>query len=122
MSQKFAECGIENFEFIVCERVQANPDNSRAMSTWTFLSFKLNALHKETLHWNHYKLDKLDKMLILNLIHLKVDTKLVQKYIRKYMNILIKWILDDFKSASLIWESMFASDKLSTFESAEAIG
>ena len=121
MSQKFAECGIENFEFIVCERVQANPDNSRAMSTWTFLSFKLNALHKETLHWNHYKLDKLDKMLILNL-RLKVDTKLVQKYIRKYMNILIKWILDDFKSASSIWESMFASDKLSTFESAEAIG
>lgn len=50
MSQKFAKCGIENFEFIVCERVQANPDNSRAMSTWTFLSFKLNALHKETLH------------------------------------------------------------------------
>ena len=43
MSQKFAECGIENFEFIVCKRVQANPDNSRAMSTWTFLSFKLNA-------------------------------------------------------------------------------
>ena len=27
-----ASCGIENFEFIVCERVQVNPDNSRAMS------------------------------------------------------------------------------------------
>ena len=25
-----AECGIENFEFIVSERVQLNPDNSRA--------------------------------------------------------------------------------------------
>ena len=29
---KAAECGIENFEFIVSERVQLNPDNSRAMS------------------------------------------------------------------------------------------
>ena len=31
-----AECGIENFEFFVSERVQAvNPDNSRAMSALT---------------------------------------------------------------------------------------
>ena len=29
-------------------------------------------------------------MLILNLMRLKVDTKLVQKYILKYMNVLIK--------------------------------
>ena len=28
------------FEFIVCERVQENPDNSRAMSALTFLLFK----------------------------------------------------------------------------------
>ena len=27
----FAECGIENFEFIVSKRVQENPDNSRAI-------------------------------------------------------------------------------------------
>ena len=39
-----AECGIENFEFIVSERVQVNPDNSRAMSALTFLLFKLNIL------------------------------------------------------------------------------
>ena len=39
-----AECGIENFEFIVSERVQVNPDNSRAMSALTFLLFKLNTL------------------------------------------------------------------------------
>ena len=39
-----AECGIENFEFIVSERMQVNPDNSRAMSTLTFLLFKLNTL------------------------------------------------------------------------------
>ena len=39
-----AECGIENFEFIVSERVQVNPDNSRAMSVLTFLLFKLNTL------------------------------------------------------------------------------
>ena len=35
-----AECGIENFEFIVSERVQVNPDNSQAMSAVTFLLFK----------------------------------------------------------------------------------
>ena len=39
-----AECGIENFEFIVSERVQVNPDNSQAMSALTFLLFKLNTL------------------------------------------------------------------------------
>ena len=38
------ECCIENFEFIVTERVQVNPDNSRAMSVLTFLLFKLNTL------------------------------------------------------------------------------
>ena len=31
-------------EFIVSERVQVNPDNSRAMSALTFLLFKLNTL------------------------------------------------------------------------------
>ena len=36
-------------EFIVCERVQVNPDNSRAISALTFLLFKLNTLYKETL-------------------------------------------------------------------------
>ena len=30
-------CGIENFEVIVSERVQVNPDNSRVMSELTFL-------------------------------------------------------------------------------------
>ena len=52
-----AECGIENFEFIVSERVQVNPDNSRATSVLTFLlsiELLLNTLHKETLHWNNY--------------------------------------------------------------------
>ena len=33
---------LKNFEFIVSERVQVNPDNSRAMSALTFLLFKLN--------------------------------------------------------------------------------
>ena len=32
ISHEAASCGIENFEFIVSERVQVNPDNSRAMS------------------------------------------------------------------------------------------
>ena len=45
--ERLCECGIENFEFIVSERVQINPDNSRAMSALTFLLFKLNTLHKE---------------------------------------------------------------------------
>ena len=40
----FTSCGIENFEFIVSERVQVNPDNSRAMTALTFLLFKLNTL------------------------------------------------------------------------------
>ena len=35
---------LNNFEFIVGERVQVNPDNSRAMSALTFLFFKLNTL------------------------------------------------------------------------------
>ena len=39
-----AECGIENFEFIVSEQVQVNPDNSQAMSALTFLLLKLNTL------------------------------------------------------------------------------
>ena len=53
MNEKFqyrtrkASCSIENFEFIVSELVQVNPDNSRAMSALTFLLFKLNTLHKE---------------------------------------------------------------------------
>ena len=38
---------LKNFEFIVCERVQVNPDNSRAMSVLTFLLFKLNTLQTE---------------------------------------------------------------------------
>ena len=55
MNEKFqyrtrlCECGIANFKFIVSERVQVNPDNSRAMSALTFFLFKLNTLHKETL-------------------------------------------------------------------------
>ena len=41
------ECGIENFEFIVFERAQVNPDNSRVMNALTFFFlFKLNTLHK----------------------------------------------------------------------------
>ena len=43
-TNKAAECSIENFEFIVSELVQVNPDNSRAMSALTFLLFKLNTL------------------------------------------------------------------------------
>ena len=35
---------LKNFEFIVSERVQVNPNNSRAMSALTFLLFKLNTV------------------------------------------------------------------------------
>ena len=45
---KAAECSIENFEFIVSELVQVNPDNSQAMSVLTFLLFKLNTLQKNS--------------------------------------------------------------------------
>ena len=41
------KCGIENFEFIVSERVQLNPDNSRAMGVLTFLLFKFHTLQTE---------------------------------------------------------------------------
>ena len=44
-----ASCGFEYSDFIVCERVQVNNDKSRAMSTLTFLLFKLDTLHKGTL-------------------------------------------------------------------------
>ena len=37
-----ASCGIENFEFIVSERVQVNPDNSRAMSALTFIIIQID--------------------------------------------------------------------------------
>ena len=33
--------GIKYFEFIVCERVQVNPDNSRAMSALTFFIIQI---------------------------------------------------------------------------------
>ena len=44
---RLCDGGIKNVEFILSERVQVNPDNSRAMSALTFLLFKLNTLHKE---------------------------------------------------------------------------
>ena len=43
------ECGIENFEFIVSELMQVNPDNSQAMSALTFLLSKLNTLQTKIL-------------------------------------------------------------------------
>ena len=43
MNEKF-QYRIGNFSLIVSERVQLNPDNSRAMSALTFLLFKLNIL------------------------------------------------------------------------------
>ena len=46
--------GIYLHEFIVSERVLVNHDKSRALSAFKFLLFKLNTLHKETLHSNHY--------------------------------------------------------------------
>ena len=42
-----AECGIENFEFIVSEQVQVNPENSEGTTALTFLLFKLNTLQKK---------------------------------------------------------------------------
>ena len=41
---KWPIIGICLLEFIITERVQVNPDNSRAMSVLTFLLFKLNTL------------------------------------------------------------------------------
>ena len=48
MNEKFqyrtTSCGIENFEFIVSERVQVNPYNSRAMSALTYFYYS-NWIH-----------------------------------------------------------------------------
>ena len=44
-----ASRGIENFEFIVSERGQVIPNNSRAMRALTFLLFKLHTLQKKKL-------------------------------------------------------------------------
>ena len=40
-----AGCGIENFEFMVSEQVQENPDNSRAMSALTLIFYYSNWIH-----------------------------------------------------------------------------
>ena len=48
MTHEAAECGTKKFEVIVSERVQVNPDNSRAMSALTFVLFKLNAVQTKT--------------------------------------------------------------------------
>ena len=39
--------GNENFEFIVCERVQVNPDDSRAMSVLSFFIIQIEYVHCE---------------------------------------------------------------------------
>ena len=46
---------LKNFEFIVSERVQVNPDNSRAMSALTFLLFKLNTLQEKSSNFESAK-------------------------------------------------------------------
>ena len=47
MNEKFQYRNFNDFSFIVSERVQVNPDNSRAMGALTFLLFKLNTLQKK---------------------------------------------------------------------------
>ena len=47
MNEKFQYRTV-NFEFIISERVEVNPDNSRAMSALTFLLFKLNTLQNKS--------------------------------------------------------------------------
>ena len=46
---------LKNFEFIISERVQVNPDNSRAMSALTFLLFKLNTLQQKSSNFESAK-------------------------------------------------------------------
>ena len=61
MNEKFQYCSrppsavLKNFEFIVSERVQVNPDNSRAMSASTFLLFKLNTLQEKSSNFESAK-------------------------------------------------------------------
>ena len=57
MPQEAAECGFENFKFMVREQVQVNLNNLWAMSALTFLLFKLNTLWKKIVKlwvgWHH---------------------------------------------------------------------
>ena len=76
------------------------------MSVLTFLLFKLNTLHKETLHWN-YLLGKQDKMLFLNLIRFKADKKINHIFYKtypKYKNVVVKWTLKNFKKIKWLSE------------------
>ena len=62
--------GIKNFEFIVSERVQVNPDNSRAMSALTFLLFKLNTLQTKIVKlWVGQSHGVMTMLCMLNLHH-----------------------------------------------------
>ena len=45
-----AEYGIENFEFIVTERVQVNPDNSQALSALTFFIIQIEYAANKNRH------------------------------------------------------------------------
>ena len=46
---------LKNLEFIVSERVQVNPNHSRAMSALTFLLFKLNTLQEKSSNFESAK-------------------------------------------------------------------
>ena len=72
--------GIYLHEFTNNEREISIPHEAAEL---TFLLLKLNALQKETTHWNSYILGKPDKMLILKLISFKVNNKLSNNFFYK---------------------------------------
>ena len=54
-----ASCGIEYSEFIVCERVQVNPDNSRALSALNFYySYWRHCIKKHFIETTIYKVNQ----------------------------------------------------------------
>jgi len=61
-------CSIENFEFIVCERVQVNRNNSWAMSVLTSSLFNLNTLHNWLYPTNRSSVMTLEQSLYKNCI------------------------------------------------------
>ena len=104
-------CGIENFEFIVSERVQVNADNSRAMSALTFFIIQIEYTAGRKTALKPRK---------------TISTSLNEKF--KIRNLPFQssyspgsCFLGVLRNCIIIRESISSSDKSSNFESTEAM-
>lgn len=109
--QGFAAWGIENFEFIVSERVQVNTGNSRAMSVLTFFIIQIEYTAGRNTALKPRK---------------NTSTSLNEKF--KIHNLPFQssyspssCFLGVLRNCIIIRESISSSDKSSNFESTEAM-